>query len=79
MITTVRTTLDLDDDVLLAAKELAVARGTTAGKVVSDLVRQALTPRRAARLRNGVPVLANRPPGASRPTMKRVNDLRDDS
>jgi hypothetical protein len=78
MISTMRTTLDLDDDVLLAAKELAAARGTTAGKIVSDLVRQALTPRRAARLRNGVPVLSNRPAGATRPTMKRVNDLRDD-
>jgi hypothetical protein len=72
-----RTTLDLDDDVLLAAKELAVARGTTAGKVVSELVRQALTPQRAAGLRNGVPVLSNRPAGAPRPTMKQVNDLRD--
>jgi len=79
MIQAMRTTLDLDDDVLLAAKELANARGTTAGKVVSDLLRQALTPRRSARLRNGVPVLAQRPAGASRPTMKLVNDLRDDS
>ena len=74
----VRTTLDLDDDVLLAAKELAVARRTTAGKVVSDLVRQALTPTRTARLRNGVPVLTSRPAGTPRPTMKHVNDLRDD-
>jgi hypothetical protein len=73
-----RTTLDLDDDVLLAAKELANARGTTAGKVVSDLVRQALTPKRVARLRNGVPVLSSRPDGAPRPTMKQVSDLRDD-
>jgi hypothetical protein len=74
----VRTTLDLDDDVLLAAKELAVAHRTTAGKVVSDLVRKALTPRRTAHLRNGVPVLSSRPAGAPRPTMKQVNDLRDD-
>jgi predicted nucleic acid-binding protein len=37
MIRVVRTTLDLDDDVLLAAKELASARGTTAGKVVTDI------------------------------------------
>jgi len=78
MITTMRTTLDLDDDVLLAAKELAAARGTTAGKVVSELVRQALTPRRTARVRNGVPLLSSRPPGAPRPTMKQVNGLRDD-
>jgi hypothetical protein len=74
----VRTTLDLDDDVWLAAKELAVARGTTAGKVVSDLVRQALTPQRTARPRNGVPVLSSRPAGAPRPTMTQVNELRDD-
>ncbi len=78
MIPRVRTTLDLDDDVLLAAKELAVARGTTAGKVVSELVRQALTPKRNARLRNGVPLLSSRPAGAPRPTMRQVNDLRDD-
>jgi hypothetical protein len=38
-----RTTLEIEDDVLLAAKELARRRGTTAGRVISDLVRQALT------------------------------------
>jgi len=38
-----RTTLDIDDDVLLAAKELAAIRRTTAGQVISDLARQALT------------------------------------
>jgi hypothetical protein len=38
----VRTTLDIDDDVLSAAKELARAHNTTAGKVISDLVRQQL-------------------------------------
>ena len=38
-----RTTLDIDDDVLEAAKELARARKTTAGEVISDLVRQSLT------------------------------------
>ena len=43
-----RTTLDIDDDVLAAAKERAVRQKTTAGKVISDLVRQALTQRAAA-------------------------------
>ena len=38
-----RTTLDIDDDVLQAAKELARAEGSTAGQVISRLVRQALT------------------------------------
>jgi hypothetical protein len=73
-----RTTLDLDMDVLLAAKELAATRGTTAGKIVSDLVRKALTPTSSARVRNGVPLLPRRPPGSPRPTMKLVNALRDD-
>jgi hypothetical protein len=37
-----RTTLDIDDDVLQAAKELAAAERKTAGKVLSDLARKAL-------------------------------------
>jgi hypothetical protein len=74
-----RTTLDLDADVLLAAKELAAARRTTAGKVISELVRKALTPTDRVRARNGVPLLPRRAPGASRPTMQLVNTLRDDA
>ena len=74
----VRTTLDLDEDVLQAAKELAATRGTTAGRVISELARKALTPTRASRIRNGVPVLPRRPSGAARPTMKLVNTLRDE-
>jgi hypothetical protein len=34
-----RTTLDIDDDVLLAAKELARAQGQTAGRVINELAR----------------------------------------
>ena len=75
-----RTTLDLDEDVLTAAKELAAARGTTAGKVLSELARQALTPPRASgRVRNGVPLLPRRAEGAPRPTMTLVNRFRDDA
>jgi hypothetical protein len=39
----VRTTLSLDDDVLLAVKERARREKRTAGEVLSDLARQALT------------------------------------
>jgi len=39
-----RTTLDIDDDVLQAVKELAEMRQKTAGKILSDLVREALAP-----------------------------------
>lgn len=72
-----RTTLDLDEDVLQAAKEIAASRGLTAGQVLSELARKGLETPRATRVRNGVPVLPSRPAGAPRPTMKRVNDLRD--
>jgi len=37
-----RTTLDIDDDVLAATEELASGQKTTAGKVISDLARKAL-------------------------------------
>lgn len=38
-----RTTLSLDDDVLLAVKERARREKRSAGEVLSDLARQALT------------------------------------
>lgn len=38
-----RTTLDIDNDVLGAAKELARKQNASAGQVVSQLLRQALT------------------------------------
>jgi hypothetical protein len=72
-----RTTLDLDADVLQAAKELADVRGTTAGKVLSELARKALAAPRSMRVRNGVPLLAARE-GLAPVTMKLVNALRDD-
>ena len=75
----VRTTLDVDEDVLQAAKEIADARNMTAGKVLSELARKGLTPpARTARVRNGVPLLSRRPPWTPRLTMKLVNELRDD-
>ena len=73
-----RTTIDIDDDILQAAKELAAVRRMTAGRVISDLARKALEPARAGQMRNGVPVLPPRPAGAPRPTMKLVNAMRDD-
>ncbi len=75
-----RTTLDIDDDVLQAAKELANSRRTTAGKVLSDLARKALEPGgRRTTLRNGVPVLPRRRRGSPKPSMELVNRLRDEA
>lgn len=56
-----RTTLDLDEDVLEALKEIAEMRGQTAGRVASDLVRKALQPAQQVRVRNGVPLFPSRP------------------
>ena len=72
-----RTTLDLDLDVLQAAKEIGAARGLSAGQVVSDLVRKALASRKTARVRNGVPLLS-RKAGSPPLTMAAVNQLRDE-
>lgn len=73
-----RTTLDIDPDVLQAAKELAEHRGTTAGKVLSELARKALAPKTRAVVRNGVPLMPRRPAGSPRPTLALVNRLRDE-
>jgi hypothetical protein len=73
-----RTTLDIDDDVLEAAKELAANRRTTAGRVLSELARRGLAaPPRKASVRNGVPLLDRRPQGSTLPTLELVNRLRD--
>lgn len=50
-----RTTLNLDEDVLLAVKERARREGRTAGEVLSDLARQALTRRDAPQLAGDEP------------------------
>lgn len=79
MMDAMRTTLDIDDDVLNAAKELALVQRTTAGRVISELARKALQPTGSARVRNGVPLLPRRPESAPRPTMHLVNSLRDEA
>ena len=72
-----RTTLDIDRDILQAAKEIAANRGTTAGKVISDLARKGLAPAHQGRVRNGVPLMPRRPNGRKM-TVEDVNRLRDD-
>jgi hypothetical protein len=53
-----RTTLEIDDSVLAAAKELAAARKTSAGAVISELARKGLTASsgRKNRRKSGFPV-----------------------
>lgn len=73
-----RTTLDIDEDVLETAKELAARRRTTAGRILSELARRALMPQGSASpTRNGVPILPSRKrSGIVTPSV--VNRLRDE-
>jgi hypothetical protein len=78
-----RTTLEIEDDVLLAAKELARRGGTTAGRVISNLVRQALTQpatatARSAREPSAVYGFRPFPSRGSVVTNEQVDKLRDD-
>jgi hypothetical protein len=41
-----RTTLDIDDDVIAAARELAAGERGSLGSVISELARRGLTPAR---------------------------------
>ena len=71
-----RTTIDLDDDLVLVAKELAERRRTTMGRIVSEMFRKALEPDPAPPMRNGVPLFTPKR-GVPRPSMALVNRLRD--
>ncbi len=51
-----RTTLEIDDDVLDSAKALATARGGSIGKALSELARRGLSARTPLTSRHGFPV-----------------------
>jgi hypothetical protein len=74
-----RTTLDIDDDLLAAAKELARREGATAGQVVSRLLRRSLTGGAAAvpsTRKRGKPV-AGFVPFPAKPGVVITNELVD--
>ncbi len=57
MLLTMRTTLNLDDDVLETARTLAVRQEQSLGKVISGLLRRAVEPPVVASSeRNGIPL-----------------------
>lgn len=75
-----RTTLDIDEDVLAATKELARRERKTAGKLASELMREALRSRAprvstASRERYGFRPI---PGGRSPVTNELVNAMRDE-
>lgn len=71
-----RTTLAIDDDVLIAAKAIARREQRSIGEVVSDLARRALRRPTASAMRNGIPLLRDRDNALV--TLETVNALRDE-
>jgi hypothetical protein len=75
-----RTTLSLDDDVLLAVRERARREKRTAGQVLSDLARQALTqqqntdPRTMSQSFYGFEPFEHRGPAVSNALISRLRD-----
>lgn len=51
-----RTTLQIDEDILCAAKSLAKVERKTMGKVISELARKSLAPRTDKDTHRGFPV-----------------------
>ena len=73
-----RTTLAIDDDVLLAAKEMAAMEHKSVGEVISSLARLTLRPNPSGQgTRNGVPLLAVRR-DAPRVTSELVRQLQEE-
>jgi hypothetical protein len=72
-----RTTLTIDDDVLLAAKAIADQEQKSLGQVVSALARKSLRRPQSLAVRNGVPLLPVGNPQAV-VTLDVVNALRDE-
>jgi hypothetical protein len=72
-----RTTLAIDDDVLVAAKAIARQERRSLGEVVSDLARRALQRPTPPAVRNGIPLLTRRDDKAV-VTLEIVNGLRDE-
>lgn len=79
-----RTTLDIDDDVLLLAKELAAKEKRSAGAIISTLARQGLHHSKSSdaslprspepRVRNGIRMLPRRQEPVSLDHVRRLMD-----
>lgn len=70
-----RTTVDLDEDILRVAKCLAQEREQSLGRVLSDLVRQGLQPARPIVVEHGVIPTLPLVPGAQPVTDQIIKDL----
>jgi hypothetical protein len=74
----VRTTLAIDDVVLLAIKEIAAKRKTTVGRVLSDVARQAIADRKTEDVRiSGKAVIGSARPAKAREGSRRLATARE--
>ena len=73
-----RTTVDVEDDVLSAVREIARRRRVSIGKVLSDLARVALVRSTDTEVRNGVPLFPVQP-GSGLVTSELVRQLQDEA
>lgn len=71
-----RTTLDIDEDVVLAARELAAEERRSLGSVISELARRGLAPARVE-TEGELPVISV-PPGAQAITPQMVRRALDE-
>ena len=71
-----RTTLSIDDDVMLAARALAHESRRSLGAVISELARESLQKPSPTHTRHGLPLLPRRDNGVV--TLEMVNALRDE-
>ena len=80
MTLTVRGTPNLSAEALGKLRQLASQRDETLGAVASELIRKALEPSEAQRVRNGVPLFSwheERKNESAAPDLEFVNRLRD--
>ena len=74
-----RATLEIDDDVIQAARELARLKNQSVGRAISDLARRGLVPQNlpSVQLEHGIPVFTHGP-GAIPVTNELVRSLAED-
>lgn len=73
-----RTTLAIDDDILVAAKAIARQQDRSLGEVISDLARRSLRRPQSDASRNGIPLLPGKA-DAQVVSLDTVNALRDET
>ncbi len=72
-----RTTLDIDPEVMAAARQIAATRSKSIGKVISELARRGLEVCSSTATRQGFPIFEV-PPGARPLTMEDVRRGEDE-